>query len=103
MYKFSEVDYDADAGTATIGAGLIWDDVYAALAPYNVNVVGGRVTGVGVAGFSLGGGKCHAACGAGIRALCRRRGAEVAHSCAVVRLLVEDEPTRADNRHDRGV
>ena len=81
MYKFSEVDYDADAGTATIGAGLIWDDVYAALAPYNVNVVGGRVTGVGVAGFSLGGGKCHAACGAGIRALCRRRGAEVVHSC----------------------
>ena len=56
MYKFSEVDYDADAGTATIGAGLIWDDVYAALAPFGVNVVGGRVTGIGVAGLTLGGG-----------------------------------------------
>ncbi|KAH7920768.1 FAD-binding domain-containing protein [Leucogyrophana mollusca] len=56
MYRFSDVDYDAAAQTATIGAGLIWDDVYAALEPYDVNVVGGRVTGVGVAGFTLGGG-----------------------------------------------
>ena len=54
--RFSEVTYDAAAGTATVGAGLIWDDVYAALAPLGVNVVGGRVTGVGVAGFTLGGG-----------------------------------------------
>ncbi|KAG6812798.1 hypothetical protein H0H92_000430 [Tricholoma furcatifolium] len=56
MTKFSGVTYDADSQTAVIGAGLIWDDVYEALAPYNVNVVGGRVTGVGVAGFTLGGG-----------------------------------------------
>lgn len=47
---FHEVTYDANAGTATIGAGLIWDDVYNALEPYAVNIVGGRVTGVGVAG-----------------------------------------------------
>ncbi|KAJ7833877.1 FAD-binding domain-containing protein [Mycena olivaceomarginata] len=56
MARFSGVVYDAASGTATIGAGLIWDDVYAALAPYGVNVVGGRVSGVGVAGFTLGGG-----------------------------------------------
>ncbi|TFY62863.1 hypothetical protein EVJ58_g3592 [Rhodofomes roseus] len=56
MARFNNVTYDASAGTATIGAGLIWDDVYAELEPYNVNVVGGRVTGVGVAGFTLGGG-----------------------------------------------
>lgn len=56
MKRFSAVDYNASAQTATIGAGLIWDDVYAALAPHNVNVIGGRVTGVGVAGFTLGGG-----------------------------------------------
>ncbi|KAI0819872.1 FAD-binding domain-containing protein [Trametes gibbosa] len=56
MYKFSGVTYHADANTAEIGAGLIWDDVYEALAPYGVNVVGGRVSGVGVAGFTLGGG-----------------------------------------------
>lgn len=45
-----KVTYDPNAGTATIGAGLIWDDVYQALEPYGVNVLGGRVTGVGVAG-----------------------------------------------------
>ena len=33
------------------------DDVYAALEPFNVSVVGGRVSGVGVAGFTLGGGE----------------------------------------------
>ncbi|KAL0567255.1 hypothetical protein V5O48_014742 [Marasmius crinis-equi] len=56
MTRFSEVTYDAQSQTAVIGSGLIWDDVYEALAPYNVNVVGGRVSGVGVAGFTLGGG-----------------------------------------------
>ncbi|KAL4071817.1 hypothetical protein J3A83DRAFT_4515316 [Scleroderma citrinum] len=56
MSKFSEVTYDPASQTAVIGAGLIWDDVYSALEPYGVNVVGGRVTGVGVAGLILGGG-----------------------------------------------
>lgn len=56
MYRFSEITYSEAEQTVTIGAGLIWDDVYAALAPHGVNVVGGRVTGVGVAGFILGGG-----------------------------------------------
>lgn len=57
MYRFSEVTYNAGSQTAVIGAGLIWDNVYAALEPYGVSVVGGRVNGVGVAGFILGGGK----------------------------------------------
>ncbi|KAI0767639.1 FAD dependent oxidoreductase [Fomes fomentarius] len=56
MYRFSEVSYHPESNTADVGAGLIWDDVYAALEPYAVNVVGGRVSGVGVAGFTLGGG-----------------------------------------------
>lgn len=30
----------------TVDAGLIWDEVYAALDPLGVGVVGGRVTGV---------------------------------------------------------
>lgn len=57
MYRFSEVTYDPTSQTAVIGAGLIWDDVYASLEEHGVTVVGGRVTGVGVAGFTLGGGK----------------------------------------------
>lgn len=57
MFRFSEINYDATLGTVDIGAGLVWDDVYAALEPHGINVVGGRVTGVGVAGFTLGGGE----------------------------------------------
>lgn len=56
MYRFSEINYNASSQTVDVGAGLIWDDVYAALEPLGVNVVGGRVTGIGVAGFTLGGG-----------------------------------------------
>jgi FAD/FMN-containing dehydrogenase len=56
MSRFSDIIYNAASQTVTIGAGLIWDDVYAALEPHGVNIVGGRVTGVGVAGCILGGG-----------------------------------------------
>ena len=56
MYRFSDVVYNPGSQTADIGVGLIWDDVYAALEPHGVNVVGGRVSGVGVAGLTLGGG-----------------------------------------------
>ncbi|KAH9929832.1 FAD-binding domain-containing protein [Fomitopsis serialis] len=56
MSRFNEVSYDADTGIAKIGAGNVWDNVYAGLQPFNVGVVGGRVSGIGVAGFTLGGG-----------------------------------------------
>ena len=56
MSRFSEVTYDASSSTAVIGAGLIWDDVYEVLEEQGAIVVGGRVSGVGVAGFTLGGG-----------------------------------------------
>jgi hypothetical protein len=48
--------YNSGSQTADIGAGLVWDDVYAALEPHGVNVVGGRTTGVDVARFTLEGG-----------------------------------------------
>ncbi|KAJ7100922.1 FAD-binding domain-containing protein [Mycena belliarum] len=56
MTRFAGVQYSAGSQTVDVGAGLHWDDVYAALAPFGVNVVGGRANGVGVAGFTLGGG-----------------------------------------------
>jgi FAD/FMN-containing dehydrogenase len=56
MTRFNKVNVDNVANTVAIGAGLIWDDVYAALDGTGLNVCGGRVTGVGVAGFILGGG-----------------------------------------------
>ncbi|KAI0057266.1 FAD-binding domain-containing protein [Artomyces pyxidatus] len=56
MTRFSDVIVDASSETVVVGSGLIWDDVYDALTPTGVNVVGGRVPGVGVAGLTLGGG-----------------------------------------------
>jgi FAD/FMN-containing dehydrogenase len=43
---FSQVAYDAASGTATIGTGLIWDEVYQQLQEHNVTVLGGRENGV---------------------------------------------------------
>ena len=56
MSRFQKVVYHRHKLTADLGAGLIWDDAYAALEPYDVTVVGGRIAGVGVAGLLLGGG-----------------------------------------------
>ncbi|KAF9034076.1 hypothetical protein BJ165DRAFT_1534278 [Panaeolus papilionaceus] len=42
MTRFSQVTYQAFTETAEIGMGLIWDDVYTALEPYNRTVLGGR-------------------------------------------------------------
>ena len=39
------------------GSGLLFGDIYNALAPYNRSVAGARVSGVGVGGFLLGGGE----------------------------------------------
>jgi FAD/FMN-containing dehydrogenase len=56
MSRFNQIDYDARSQSVTVGTGLVWDQIYAALDPHNVTVVGGRVSGVGIAGFTLGGG-----------------------------------------------
>jgi len=57
MSRFSQIEYDSTTQTVGVGAGLIWDDIYTALEPYGVTVVGARTTGIGVAGFALGGGE----------------------------------------------
>lgn len=51
--KFIEIDR---VPFAVKGGGQVWDNVYGALQPYGVAVLGGRVTGVAVAGFTLGDG-----------------------------------------------
>jgi hypothetical protein len=55
MSRFNTTVYNKQAGTAVIGLGQYWDDVYAVLEPYNVTVLGGRAPGIGVGGFTLGG------------------------------------------------
>jgi FAD/FMN-containing dehydrogenase len=57
MTRFNETKVNSEAGTVDIGSGLTWDQVYVALGPSGVNVIGGRVPGVGVAGLTLGGGE----------------------------------------------
>ena len=84
MSRFNEVEYDAATNTATVGTGLVWDDVYTALAPHAVMVVGGRVPGIGVGGFALGGGAWP---------LSDARGGVT--DCGG-RVLMEDEPVRPD-------
>jgi hypothetical protein len=39
------------------GTGLKWEEVYTAIEQYGISVLGGRITGVGVGGVTLGGGK----------------------------------------------
>ena len=56
MARFKDIKVDPAAATVEVGAGLTWDQVYAALEPYNATVVGGRTPGIGVAGLTLGGG-----------------------------------------------
>ncbi|KZV63916.1 FAD-binding domain-containing protein [Peniophora sp. CONT] len=56
MSRFKDIKLSDDKKTVDVGAGSIWDEVYLALNGTGVNAPGGRVPGVGVAGFSLGGG-----------------------------------------------
>jgi FAD/FMN-containing dehydrogenase len=58
MSRFNETKVNPTSGTVEVGAGLTWDQVYETLEPTGVNVVGGRIPGVGVAGLTLGGGEC---------------------------------------------
>jgi FAD/FMN-containing dehydrogenase len=58
MSRFNDTKINFKSGTVEIGAGLKWGQVYAALEPTRVSVVGARFHDVGVAGSTLGGGEC---------------------------------------------
>jgi FAD/FMN-containing dehydrogenase len=57
LTRFNDINYDSSTETVEFGSGLVFDDVYNALAPYNRSVVGARVSRIGVGGFLLGGGE----------------------------------------------
>lgn len=48
-----------DESLVSIGPGLKWGEVYAALDPHGISIVGGRIPQVGVGGLILGGGLSH--------------------------------------------
>ncbi|MEV5595749.1 FAD-binding oxidoreductase [Streptomyces sp. NPDC052496] len=54
--RMDEVRVDAEAHTAWAGAGALWADVIEAAAPYGLAPVNGSSPGVGVVGYTLGGG-----------------------------------------------
>ncbi|KAF2726626.1 FAD binding domain-containing protein [Polyplosphaeria fusca] len=56
LSRFNQVSLSENKQSATIGPGNVWYDVYTALEPHQVTVIGGRVAGIGVGGLTLGGG-----------------------------------------------
>ncbi|KAH8978084.1 FAD-binding domain-containing protein [Lactarius hatsudake] len=56
LARFNAFKVNTEAETVELGPSLEWGDVFERLAPYGVNVIGGRFPGVGVGGFTLGGG-----------------------------------------------
>lgn len=51
----NQLTVSSDTSFVSFGPGLRWGDVYNALDPYGVSVIGGRIPHVGVAGLILGG------------------------------------------------
>ncbi|KAL8870032.1 MAG: hypothetical protein Q9198_007731 [Flavoplaca austrocitrina] len=59
LQKLNQIEVSQDRKAASLGPGGRWGDVLAALDPYDVSVIGGRIPQVGVAGVILGGGLFH--------------------------------------------
>ncbi|KAH9177798.1 FAD-binding domain-containing protein [Lactarius sanguifluus] len=56
LARFNDSKVNSDNGSVEVGPGLTWDQVYTTLDSTGVNVIGGRIPGVGVSGLTLGGG-----------------------------------------------
>ena len=55
LVRLKHLDISSDKSTVTLGPGWRWQDVYAALEPHDIIVLGGRIGDVGVGGLLLGG------------------------------------------------
>jgi hypothetical protein len=47
MSEFSQIELSADKKSVKVGTGLDWHQVYTALGPHGLMVVGGRLSSVG--------------------------------------------------------
>ncbi|KAM5349599.1 hypothetical protein ACJ41O_006104 [Fusarium nematophilum] len=56
LVKLDHIEVSEGRDTVTLGPGLRWVDVYTALEPLGITVIGGRDADVGVGGFLLAGG-----------------------------------------------
>ena len=82
--RMQGVQVDPVGGTATVDAGVRWRSVIDAAAPYGLAPLSGSSSGVGVVGYTLGGGMGH---------LARRHGFAADHVTAV-ELVTADGETR---------
>ena len=57
LSRLNSTKFNPNDGTLKIGPGLTWGQVYKTLGPAGMNVAGGRVTSIGVAGLTLGRGR----------------------------------------------
>jgi FAD/FMN-containing dehydrogenase len=55
MRSMKSLALSEDRKIASVGGGSIFSDLYPQLGPYNLTVMGGRVPGIGVGGFTTGG------------------------------------------------
>ena len=55
LRSIDNISVDSNRKITAVGAGSIWSDIYATLTPMNLTVLGARVAGLGVGGFSTGG------------------------------------------------
>lgn len=55
LQNLNQLTLSSDKKSVTIGPGKRWGEVYDALDPYGVSVIGGRIPQVGVGGLILGG------------------------------------------------
>lgn len=56
MSSFKEIKVADDEQSVDAGAGLNWHELYSAIEPRGLIVVGGRLKTIGIAGLTLGGG-----------------------------------------------
>ena len=55
LRSMNSVVLSKDQKVASIGGAAVWSDVYPQLVPHNLTVMGGRVPGIAIGGFSTGG------------------------------------------------
>ncbi|KAK6580611.1 hypothetical protein PZA11_006847 [Diplocarpon coronariae] len=56
LTNLKQITVSADSTETAVGSGNVWYDVYSALQPRRLSVVGGRVSAIGVGGLTTGGG-----------------------------------------------
>ncbi|KAF7594710.1 hypothetical protein BBP40_008603 [Aspergillus hancockii] len=59
LRHLNQTTVSEDKQLVSVGPGALWGDVYTALDPYEISVIGGRIPLVGVGGLILGGGFFH--------------------------------------------